>query len=517
MNNISLKISEENFIYKKIDIQENFDSDSYLILDGSEHWRPQSGNLCYIKTDLGNNFPYGDAFIGVKKNGNGTASGGSVIMEYIWRGLLSNAGDNKRWSDIINERRFGKNNFQTTNELLHLEYINKDLLQLKIRPLKSGDTAYAALSSDKKSKADALDITLYEFYYKAGSGNNAVYNCTKIKTSKDEAPKKEAVEKVTGSSKNQCWRRMPQACGQTLGEPGSGGTGLVWFVDPHISPKTSAACDARASAFNNWCRASGANSVQTHWGQKPKSDDVEKAKKEAAEKAKKEAAEKAKKEAAEKAKKEAAERENIQKRQATKQAAERLAKKAAEAKVAREKAKKEAEEKAKKEAEEKAAAEKAAAEKAAAEKASKEADAAKALAEKAAKEASEKAEKAEAAIKSAKEELEKARKEEEAALVSAKEAAKEAAEKEAAEKEAVVQAAREAEAKLIAEKEEEIKAAKELVAKAVAEKEEAEAAAEAEAKSKREEEKKSSNNYFIYIFIVIAVLLLLYIMVTQNQ
>ena len=53
MNEISLKILDENFIYKKIDIQENFESDSCLILDGSKHWRPQSQNLCYIKTDLG--------------------------------------------------------------------------------------------------------------------------------------------------------------------------------------------------------------------------------------------------------------------------------------------------------------------------------------------------------------------------------------------------------------------------------------------------------------------------------
>ena len=133
MKSNSLKISKEN-------LQENFESSSYLILDGSDHWRPQSGNLCYIKKDLGSNFPYGNGNIGVKKNGNRTASGGSTIMEYTWKGFLRNAGDNKRWSDIIKERRFGKNQFSATNELLHLEYINKDLLQLKIRALKSGDT-----------------------------------------------------------------------------------------------------------------------------------------------------------------------------------------------------------------------------------------------------------------------------------------------------------------------------------------------------------------------------------------
>jgi hypothetical protein len=55
----------------------------------------------------------------------------------------------------------------------------------------------------------------------------------------------------------ECWRKMPEppsGCGRTLSEPGSGGTGVVWFKDPHLSTQTSAACTARASAYNNYCR-----------------------------------------------------------------------------------------------------------------------------------------------------------------------------------------------------------------------------------------------------------------------
>ena len=154
---------------------ENSLTDNYLIFDGSDHWEPQVKNKNYIKRNLGNNFPYGDGTIGIKENGDGTASGGSVYMEYRWRGLLDNAEDNDRWSDLINERRFGEKNLQS---LLHLEYINKDLLQLKIRALKPGDSEYAKLTSSKKKEADNLDISIYEFYYKAGSGSNAIYNST---------------------------------------------------------------------------------------------------------------------------------------------------------------------------------------------------------------------------------------------------------------------------------------------------------------------------------------------------
>jgi len=48
-----------------------------------------------------------------------------------------------------------------------------------------------------------------------------------------------------------CWRKMPTGCDKTLGEPGSNGNGLVWFVDPHAA--TSAECDSRENAFNNYC------------------------------------------------------------------------------------------------------------------------------------------------------------------------------------------------------------------------------------------------------------------------
>ena len=69
-----------------------------------------------------------------------------------------------------------------------------------------------------------------------------------------------------------CWRKMPQACNNNLTEAGSGGTGVVWFVDP--GPQTTSACDARIVAFNDYCippgqSVSAANGVETHWGQKP--------------------------------------------------------------------------------------------------------------------------------------------------------------------------------------------------------------------------------------------------------
>jgi len=70
------------------------------------------------------------------------------------------------------------------------------------------------------------------------------------------------------NSEAQCWRKMPQACDNNLSEAGSGGTGVVWFVDP--GSKTTSACDARIGAFNNYCIpgqiVSAANGVETHWG-----------------------------------------------------------------------------------------------------------------------------------------------------------------------------------------------------------------------------------------------------------
>lgn len=62
---------------------------------------------------------------------------------------------------------------------------------------------------------------------------------------------------------------MKTACGRTLGAPAAKGTGLVWFVDPDASSKTSAGCDARIGAYNSWCEVSAADGVETHWGQKP--------------------------------------------------------------------------------------------------------------------------------------------------------------------------------------------------------------------------------------------------------
>ena len=61
-----------------------------------------------------------------------------------------------------------------------------------------------------------------------------------------------------------CWRKMPTGCAKTLSEPGSRGTGLNWFIDPH-SPN-SAKCTARIADFNKWCRKSDA---MTKWGSKP--------------------------------------------------------------------------------------------------------------------------------------------------------------------------------------------------------------------------------------------------------
>lgn len=54
---------------------------------------------------------------------------------------------------------------------------------------------------------------------------------------------------------------MPTGCNKTLGEPGSNGTGLNWFVDPHSS--NDAKCTERITAFNNYC---GRTDAETHWG-----------------------------------------------------------------------------------------------------------------------------------------------------------------------------------------------------------------------------------------------------------
>ena len=69
---------------------------------------------------------------------------------------------------------------------------------------------------------------------------------------------------------DQCWRKMQTPCERTLSETGSGGTGLVWFVDPYS--KTSAACTAREKNYNDYCgtTATAATAgVETVWGQRP--------------------------------------------------------------------------------------------------------------------------------------------------------------------------------------------------------------------------------------------------------
>ena len=90
-------------------------------------------------------------------------------------------------------------------------------------------------------------------------------------TSSGSAAATGSTNPISSDEPAQCWRKMPQACDNNLTEAGSGGTGVVWFVDP--GPKTTSACDARIGAFNNYCipgqSVSAANGVETHWGQKP--------------------------------------------------------------------------------------------------------------------------------------------------------------------------------------------------------------------------------------------------------
>ena len=154
----------------------NVKTTSQQVLDGSAHWNPaDASGLCYIKTNLGSYFPYGNGIIGVKTHGNGTSAGGTTIFEKSWAGFF-NQNSNKRWSDIIAENRFNDTVFNSTFKLLHFEYIGADLLQIKIRALANGYAAYAALTTAEQAQADALDLNIYEFFYKAGSGSNAIYN-----------------------------------------------------------------------------------------------------------------------------------------------------------------------------------------------------------------------------------------------------------------------------------------------------------------------------------------------------
>ena len=101
-----------------------------------------------------------------------------------------------------------------------------------------------------------------------------------------ETYEKEAIQAFDCSSGNcykftpanihedKCWRRLPQACEKTLGEPGSGGTGLNWFIDPYAT--SSALCDSRIPNYNNYCGASGDKGIQTHWGKHPVSNQCRK-------------------------------------------------------------------------------------------------------------------------------------------------------------------------------------------------------------------------------------------------
>lgn len=154
-------------------------SGNYLILDGAAHWQPvnQQG-LNVIRDDVDCLLPRCSGIIGIKRNGDGTDAGGeSIIMQYSWAGFFSSGG-NKRWSDIIVEKRFRSGGSQALYDLLHLEYIGSDLLKLKIRPLAPGDAAYNNLVGTQQADADALVMSTYEFFYKAGEGDNAIYNST---------------------------------------------------------------------------------------------------------------------------------------------------------------------------------------------------------------------------------------------------------------------------------------------------------------------------------------------------
>jgi hypothetical protein len=105
-------------------------------------------------------------------------------MEYTWINMLINNDSNKRWSNIIDEDRFNKYAFQSTYKLLKLDYVNEDLLQIRISILKPGDHAYNSLTPTDQSSADALDLSQYEFYYRNYSDNdndndnNAIYIST---------------------------------------------------------------------------------------------------------------------------------------------------------------------------------------------------------------------------------------------------------------------------------------------------------------------------------------------------
>ena len=63
---------------------------------------------------------------------------------------------------------------------------------------------------------------------------------------------------------DKCWKKMPTGCDKTLGEPGSLGTGLTWFVDPNS--RNAAKCEARTKDFNRYCKRSD---TMSHFGPSP--------------------------------------------------------------------------------------------------------------------------------------------------------------------------------------------------------------------------------------------------------